>query len=171
VLFWTIFFMTDLVLSLRAEAAGDASTIDKLHERAFGPGRFARTAFRLREGKPPRLDLSFVAGVGTLIVGSVRLTPIRIGPAAALLLGPLTVDPAFEGRGIGSALISRSLDAARLAGDGIALLVGDEPYYKRFGFVRVPSGRLSMPGPVDPARLLWASLCDGATDTASGPVV
>jgi predicted N-acetyltransferase YhbS len=162
--------MTDLALSLRPEASGDASTIDKLHERAFGPGRFARTAFRLREGKPPRLDLSFIASVGTLIVGSVRMTPITIGDKEALLLGPLTVDPSFEGRGIGTALINRSLDAARMAACEIALLVGDEPYYGRFGFKRVPPGRITLPGPVDPARLLWVELKDGASEKANGPV-
>jgi predicted N-acetyltransferase YhbS len=162
--------MNDLALSLRPEASGDAAIIEKLHERAFGPGRFARTAFRLREGKMARSDLSFVASVGTLIVGSVRLTPITIGAADALLLGPLTVDPSFESRGIGSRLITRALDAAKLARSGIALLVGDEPYYKRFGFVRVPAGRLMLPGPVDPARLLWVELLPGALDDASGPV-
>jgi predicted N-acetyltransferase YhbS len=162
--------MNDLALSLRPEASGDAGVIDKLHERAFGPGRFARTAFRLREGKAARADLSFIASVGTLIVGSVRLTPIRIGHADALLLGPLTVDPSFEGRGIGSRLIRHALDAAASAGSGIALLVGDEPYYKRFGFMRVPAGRLTLPGPVDPARLLWAELLPNALTNLAGSV-
>jgi predicted N-acetyltransferase YhbS len=163
--------MTDLALSLRPEAAADLPVIDRLHERAFGPGRFARSAFRLREGKAPRHDLSFVASVGTLIVGSVRMTPIRIGMAGALLLGPLTVDPAFEKRGIGSALIWRSLDAARLSECGIALLVGDMPFYGRFGFVKVPSERVMMPGPVDPARLLWTALRPEALEGVSGSVI
>jgi predicted N-acetyltransferase YhbS len=162
--------MNDLALSLRPEVSGDAAIIEKLHERAFGPGRFARTAFRLREGKKPRQDLSFVAAVGTLIVGSVRLTPIAIGSEPALLLGPLTVDPSFEGRGIGSALIEKALEAARKAGSSLALLVGDEPYYKRFGFVRIPAGHVTMPGPVDPARLLWVALKEGATTDAKGVV-
>ncbi len=163
--------MTDLQLSLRPEASGDAAIIDKLHERAFGPGRFARTAFRLREGKPPRLDASFVASVGTLIVGSVRMTPIRIGGAEALLLGPLTVDPAFERRGIGTALVRRSLEAARAGGAKAAILVGDGPYYGRFGFVRVPTGRVILPGPVDPARLLWCELAEGGLEGMSGAAV
>jgi predicted N-acetyltransferase YhbS len=163
--------MTDLVLSLRPENAADSAIIDKLHERAFGPGRFARSAFRLREGKPPRRELSFVASVGTLIVGSVRLTDITLGTAPALLLGPLTVDPSFEGRGIGRALVERSLAAARAAGARIALLVGDEPYYARFGFVRIPPGQIIMPGPVDPMRLLWCALQENALEGVSGPAL
>ena len=103
--------MTDLSLILRAEMPADAAAIERLHARAFGPGRYARTAFRLREAAQHRLDLSFTALVGTLLVGSVRLTLIRAGAADALLLGPLTVDPSFEGRGIGGALMRRALDA------------------------------------------------------------
>lgn len=104
--------MTNLALTLTHESPADAAQIEKLHERAFGPGRFARTAFRLREGLAPLYAASFVARVGTLIVGSVRLTPIRIGTTPALLLGPVTVEPAFMGRGIGSTLIKAGLDAA-----------------------------------------------------------
>ncbi|MDQ5830402.1 MAG: N-acetyltransferase, partial [Actinomycetota bacterium] len=141
-----------------------------LHERAFGPGRFARTAYRIREGVPHRLDLSFTALDGSLLVGSVRLTPVTAGNAPALMLGPLTVDPAFENRGIGRALIERALDAARAAGQGLVLLVGDEPYYSRFGFKRLPPGRLAMPGPVDPDRFLAAELRAGALTDARGPV-
>jgi predicted N-acetyltransferase YhbS len=102
----------------------------------------------------------------------VRLTDMTIGATPALLLGPLTVDPSFEGRGIGSALVERSLSAARrAAGAGIALLVGDEPYYKRFGFVRTPPGRVVMPGPVDPQRLLWCELKPAAFEGANGAAV
>jgi predicted N-acetyltransferase YhbS len=163
--------MTQLPLVIRPEAPGDADAIERLHERAFGPGRFARTAFRLREGAPHLLDLSFTALVGTLLVGSVRLTPVRAGEAPALVLGPLTVDPAFENRGIGAALIERALKAAREAGHGLVLLVGDEPYYGRFGFGRVPEGQLMMPGPVDPARFLVLELAGGALAKARGPVL
>ena len=162
--------MTQLPLILRPEKPGDAEAIERLHERAFGPGRFARTAYRIREGAPPRLDLSFTALVGSLLVGSVRLTPVTAGSAPALMLGPLTVDPAFEDRGIGQALIERALDAARKAGHDLVLLVGDEPYYGRFGFTRVPPGRLVLPGPVDPNRLLAAELVDGALARAQGAV-
>ena len=162
--------MTQLPLVIRSELPGDADPIERLHERAFGPGRFARTAFRLREGAPHLLDLSFTALVGTLLVGSVRLTPVTAGGVPALVLGPLTVDPAFENRGIGAALMTRSLQAAREAGHGLVLLVGDEAYYKRFGFRRVPPGHLTLPGPVDPARFLVAELRDDSLAAAKGPV-
>jgi predicted N-acetyltransferase YhbS len=163
--------MTDLSISLIHEAPADGPAIDKLHERAFGPGRFARTAYRLREGIPAEPSLSFTAMVGTLLVGSIRLTLIRIGPVGGLLLGPVTVEPAFMNRGIGMALIRKSLDAARAEGHRLVLLVGDEPYYRRSGFKRVPNGRLEMPGPVDPARLLVLELVEGAFEGVSGAVL
>jgi predicted N-acetyltransferase YhbS len=162
--------VTELSLVIRPESPIDAEAIDRLHERAFGPGRFARTAFRLREGAPPLLDLSFTALVGTLLVGSVRLTPVSAGVGLALMLGPLTVEPAFEGRGIGAALMRRSLDAARQKGHRLVLLVGDEPYYRRFGFRRVPAGQLELPGPVNPERFLIAELVEGALADTKGMV-
>src|ERR671917_1504603 len=162
--------MTELSLVIRPELPADAAAIERLHERAFGPGRFARTASRLREGAPHLLDLSFTALVGTLLVGSVRLTPVRAGDEAALMLGPLTVEPAFESRGIGAALMRRSLDAAKAAGHGLVLLVGDEPYYSRFGFKRIPPGRLELPGPVNPERFLALDLAEGALSRARGLV-
>lgn len=162
--------MTELSLTLRPEAPGDADAIERLHERAFGPGRFARTAYRLREGAPHDPALSFAAHVGTLLVGSVRISPIWAGREKALVLGPLTVEPAFENRGIGAALMTRALDAARARGHSLVLLVGDEPYYRRFGFVPVPPGQLVMPGPVDPRRFLALELSAGALARARGPV-
>jgi predicted N-acetyltransferase YhbS len=163
--------VTELSLIIRPETAVDADAIERLHERAFGPGRFARTAYRIREGAPHLLDLSFTALVGTLLVGSVRLTPVKAGEQAGLMLGPLTVDPAFENRGIGAALIERALDAARGASHALVLLVGDEPYYARFGFTRVPRGQLVMPGPVDPDRLLAAELVEGSLAKARGTIL
>jgi predicted N-acetyltransferase YhbS len=163
--------VTELSLLIRPEAAADADAIERLHERAFGPGRFARTAFRIREGAAPLRDLSFTALVGTLLVGSVRLTPVQAGPQPGLMLGPLTVDPAFESRGIGGALIARSLEAARERGHELVFLVGDEPYYGRFGFTRVPRGQLAMPGPVDPERLLAAELVAGSLAKAHGTIL
>jgi predicted N-acetyltransferase YhbS len=162
--------VTELSLVIRHELPADSDAIDRLHERAFGPGRFARTAFRLREGAPPLVELSYAALVGTLLVGSIRLTPVAAGDQRALMLGPLTVEPAFENRGIGAALMSRSLAAARAAGHELVLLVGDEPYYSRFGFKRVPSRQLEMPGPVNPDRFLVLELVDGALARARGPV-
>ena len=162
--------MTDLSLTIAPETAADADAIERLHERTFGPGRYAKTAYRIREGGAHALALSFTARIGTLLVGSVRLTPIRIGETPALLLGPLTVEPPFRARGIGLALIKRALDEARAKGHRLVVLVGDEPYYGRAGFTRVPKGRAAMPGPVDPQRLLVAELVPGAFDGVSGPI-
>jgi len=162
--------MNDIALTILPETTADAPAIERLHERTFGPGRYAKTAYRLREQADHRLDVSFTARTGTLLVGSVRLTPIRIGEAKALLLGPLTVEPAFRERGVGQALIERALSEARAKGDKLVILVGDEPYYGKCGFKRVPAGRVTMPGPVDPARLLVAELAAGAFDDVSGPV-
>ncbi len=163
--------MTELSLVIRPEVPSDHQAVERLHERAFGPGRFARTAFRLREGAGHDAGLSFTALVGTLIVGSVRQTRIVAGTTPALMLGPLTVDPAFEGRGIGGGLMNRALEAAKAAGHTLVLLVGDEPYYARFGFRRVPPGRLTLPGPVDPARFLACEMAEGALDAARGAVM
>jgi len=162
--------MDDIALTILPETSTDAPAIDRLHERTFGPGRYAKTAYRLREQADHRLDVSFTARTGTLLVGSVRLTPIRIGEAKALLLGPLTVEPAFRERGVGQALIDRALAEARIKGERLVILVGDEPYYGKCGFKRVPAGRVTMPGPVDPARLLVAELADGAFEGVSGAV-
>ncbi len=157
-------------LEIRAMMAADLPQIDRLDDRAFGPGRYARSAYRLREGAGPEFSLSHVAHVGTLLVGANIMTEIRCGGCEALLLGPLTVDPPFRRRGIGEALVKKSLDAARKANFKLVILVGDEPYYKRFGFKRVPMGRLKMPGPVDPARLLCRELEEGALENATGAI-
>jgi predicted N-acetyltransferase YhbS len=162
--------MTDLSLTIRAEIADDALAIERLHERTFGPGRYAKTAYRLREGHDHSLELSFTARVGTLLVGSVRLTPVRIAETKALLLGPLTVEPPFRDRGVGQVLIERSLAEAKTKGHRLVLLVGDEPYYGKSGFKRVARGRVTMPGPVDPARLLVCELAEGAFEGVSGPI-
>jgi len=162
--------MTELALTILVETPADAIVIERLYERTFGPGRYARTAFRIREGASNVVDLSFTARIGTLLVGSVRLTPIRIGETAALLLGPLTVEPPFRRRGIGFALIQRALAEAKHKGHRLVVLVGDEPYYARAGFRRIPKRLARMPGPVDPDRLLVAELVDGAFTDVSGPI-
>lgn len=162
--------MDDISLTILPESAGDAEAIERLHERTFGPGRFAKTAYRLREQVEHSIDLSFIARIGTLLVGSVWLTPIRIGETKALLLGPLTVEPAFRERGIGQALIARALEEAGAKGHRLLILVGDEPYYAKSGFKPIPPGRVLMPGPVDPARLLVVEIQPGAFDGVSGRV-
>jgi predicted N-acetyltransferase YhbS len=162
--------MTEPAFSILPETADDALAIERLYERTFGPGRFAKSAYRLRERMAHRPELSFTARIGTLLVGSVRLTPIRIGATPALLLGPLTVEPPFRDRGLGYALIERALAEAKAKGHRLVVLVGDEPYYGKSGFKRIPKGRAAMPGPVDPARLLVCELVEGAFDGVSGPI-
>ena len=160
--------MSDLTFKLTPETAEDAEAILRLNERVFGPGRFARTAYRVRETTPPDLSLSFVARVGPLLVGANAMTPIYVGEAPALLLGPLIVEPVFRSRGIGEALVNASLEAARAAGARLVVLVGDEPYYGRMGFKPAGPGRVVMPGPVDPARVLVCELVEGAFAGVSG---
>ena len=162
--------MSEPSLTILSETADDAQPIERLHERTFGPGRYARSAYRLREGRGHALDLSFTARIGSLLVGSVRLTPVCIGETPALLLGPLTVEPPFRAHGIGSALIARALSDAKAKGHRLVMLVGDEPFYARSGFKRIPKGQVKMPGPVDPARLLVAELEPGAFDGVAGLV-
>jgi predicted N-acetyltransferase YhbS len=128
------------------------------------------SAYRIREHVDHLLDLSFTARIGTLMVGSVRQLPICVGKTLALLLGPLTVEPPFRGRGIGNALLERALGEAKARGHRLVFLVGDEPYYSRVGFKAVPKGRATMPGPVDYDRLLVAELIAGAFEGVSGPM-
>ena len=162
--------MSDLSVTILPEQPEDAGPIERLHERTFGPGRYARTAYRIREQIAHRLDLSYTARVGTLLVGSVRLTPVRIGATPALLLGPLTIEPPFRERGIGQALMERALDAARQQGHRLVVLVGDEPYYRKAGFKRIPGGQVKLDCPVDPARMLVAELVEGASKDLTGVV-
>jgi predicted N-acetyltransferase YhbS len=162
--------MSDLSLTILAETASDALPIERLHQRTFGPGRFVLTAYRLREHVDHLLDLSFTARIGTLLVGSVRQLPILIGDTKALILGPLTVEPPFRGRGVGRALLDRALLDAKARGHRLVVLVGDEAYYRRVGFKAIPKGRATMPGPVDYGRLLVNELVDGAFTDVSGAI-
>lgn len=162
--------MSDLAITVLTETLDDGPAIERLVARTFGPGRFVRSAFRIRERVKHDLKLSFTARIGTLLVGSVRLTPILIGQTPALLLGPITVEPPFRSRGIGRILIERALQAAKEQGHGAVLLVGDEAYYGRLGFKRTKRGQITMPGPVDPARVLVAELSEGLLETLNGPV-
>jgi predicted N-acetyltransferase YhbS len=162
--------MTDISVTILPETPNDALAIERLHERTFGPGRYAKTTYRLREQANHIRELSFTAWIGTLLIGSVWLSPIRIGGTKALLLGPLTVEPAFRDRGVGQGLIERALKEAAAKSHRLVLLVGDEAYYEKCGFKHVPRGRAIMPGPVDPARLLIAELSEGGFDGVSGPV-
>src|SRR5213075_1697382 len=135
--------MSDLSLTILPETPDDAPAIEHLNARTFGPGRFAKTAYRVREEIAHIPELSFTARIGTLLVGSVRLSPIRIGETPALLLGPLTIEPPFRRRGIGAKLLERALAHARQSGFRLVLLVGDEPYYARAGFKRIPKRQVT----------------------------
>ncbi len=150
--------------SLAPERADHASAIDALHQSAFGPGRFARAAFRLREQGPHDLARSFVAldAAGGL-AGSVRMTAVRAGDSGldGFLLGPLAVDISHKNCGIGRALVRHAVEAAAATDARFVVLVGDAPYYAPLGFVVAPDG-LKLPGPVLPRRLLVHPL--GGTD-------
>ena len=124
----------------------------------------------LREGVAPVAGLGFVAIEDRILRGSVRFWPVAIGPSRALLLGPLAVETAQRGRGIGVMLMETGIAAAAGAGWESIVLVGDEPYYARVGFARLPPGRIRFPGPVDQGRILGLSLKPGAVLNLSGEV-
>ena len=155
----------------RPEQPSDDAQIEMLHRAAFGPGRYARAAFRVREQAPHDPALSFVTEREGALIASVRMTAIRVGEARGLLLGPLVVDPCCKNMGYGKALLCLALEKAGGAGCSFVILVGDAPYYGPFGFKPLPAAAVRMPGPVDPARLLVAELQPGATDGLSGMVV
>ena len=146
----------------RRETPDDASWIEAMQAELFGPVRFKRAAYVLRDGVAPDPDLSLVALADGLPVASVRMTPIVIGGRAALLLGPLIVAPAWRGRGAGRTLVKRALAAAREAGHRVVMLVGDLPYYGPLGFTHLGHDVITLPAPVDPERVLVAGLTDDA---------
>ena len=167
-------FMTSPAFLLDHESSSDARHIEALLDLAFGLDRHTKTSYRLREGNKPVPGLSFVARDPNLgIVGAISFWPVKIGRsgADALLLGPLAVHPERQNIGIGRALMRKGLGKATSLGHRLAILVGDEPYYARVGFSRVPEGRLVMPGPVDPNRLLHLELVAGALARAQGLVL
>lgn len=160
--------MTDFTY-LPEQASHDAA-IDDINAEAFGPGRFARAAYRIREGGPHERDLSFVALADGEVIASVRMTRVKIGQADGLLLGPLAVRPAWKNRGIGRHILNMSVERARGAGHALVVLVGDEPYYGPFGFRRVPNGQMKFPAPVDMSRILYLELADGSVAGAAGEI-
>lgn len=158
-------------LTIRPVRTSDLDAIGALHRSAFGPGRYARTAYRIREGSGLVTPHCRAAFLGERMVAALRFTEISVGGAAGvLLLGPVAIDPSVAGKGYGRTLIARSIEDARAAGFRMILLVGDLPYYERFGFVRVPPGQIRLPGPVDPARLLALELAEGALAEVRGMV-
>jgi predicted N-acetyltransferase YhbS len=151
--------------------AADIPAISALHKTVFGPGRFVRSAYRVREGKGSHSRFCRLARIDERVIAALRLTPVTIGgDAGAVLLGPIAVDPEFAGNGFGRRLITEALDEMRSAGVSLVILVGDEPYYGRLGFKPVTAGQIAFPGPVNPARILGCELADGALGRYRGLV-
>ena len=158
---------------LLPERPDDAWEVETLYDLAFAPGREALSSYRLRDGVPPVAALCRVArDEYDALVGAIRFWPVRIGSGGprALLLGPVAVHPTRQGEGLGAALIGDGLERAREAGWTRAILVGDEPYYRRFGFTRAAAAALAFPPPTNPDRLLARPLADGAFKGVAGMV-
>ena len=156
---------------IRSEMSADVPHVERLHEEAFGPGRFAKTAYRVREGGEFERALSLVAMDGELLVGSIRFTQIHIGgKPGALLLGPLAVFRDYSGHRCGLRLMTKGLELARQKGFSLVILVGDIAYYQKVGFLPIPVGQILMPGPVDMSRMLAFELQAGALAKYSGMI-
>ena len=158
------------MITIREETPFDVAPREALLDAAFGDARFAKTAERLREQRRAADGLSFVACADDgRLIGTVRLWNIAAGPGRpAVLLGPLAVHPRYRNRGIGTTLMRRAIARARLAGHGAILLVGDAPYYGRFGFSAAATGNLWMPGRFERDRLLALELKPGTLEGARG---
>ena len=158
-------------VTTRPVTTADLPRIAELHARVFGPGRFARAAYRVREGNTLMSRFCRLAEMAGKLTATLRLTEIAIGgrPGAALL-GPLAVAPECAGQGFGRRLIAEALDEMRRDGVKLVVLVGDEPYYGRFGFKPVAPGQIIFPGPVNPQRILATELTDGALAAYRGLV-
>ena len=162
--------MLEQPFTVAHEAPNQSLAVEALNDLAFGPGRFAKTAYRLREGREGLPQLSFVATDSDVLCGSVRYWSVLIGKTPALLLGPLAVHPQRQNQGIGRTLMELSLSRATELGHRLVILVGDPPYYARVGFAPVPLGQIAMPGPVDPQRILYRELVPGALAATGGMV-
>jgi predicted N-acetyltransferase YhbS len=155
------------------ERPQDHDEVEALLDTAFAPGRTALSSYRLRDGVPPVASLCRIARDDyDAVAGCIRFWPVRIGERGdpALLLGPVAVHPTRQGEGLGAALIVDALDRAAAEGWTRVVLVGDEPYYRRFGFSRAAAEALRYPPPTNPARLLARALAPGAFDGVSGAV-
>ncbi len=163
------------MIRIRPSHEADPAAVEGLLDRAFGPDRHKKTVYRLREGVAPLTELGFVAFDNKALRGSLQFWPIQVRPlrsdgpsVPAILLGPLAVEPAYAGRGIGMGLMRVGLQKARQAGYRIVILVGDLPYYSRVGFTREGAEGLRLPGPVDPNRVLIRELVEGAAAGLEG---
>ena len=151
----------------------DLDEVEYLYDLAFAPGRTALSSYRLRDGVEPIAELSLVArDKYDILAGAIRFWPVLIGQAGdpALLLGPVAIHPTRQGEGLGSLLISESLERARICGWTRVILIGDEPYYRRYGFNRDFAKGLRFPPPTNPDRLLAKELIEGAFESVSGMI-
>lgn len=145
-------------LSLVHEAPADAAPIEAMLDRAFGPGRFAKSSERVREFADFAPELSFCAWDDGRLAGVVRMWRVNVGETPVVFLGPLAVEPGLQNTGVGAQLVAQACAAAQAAGEAAVLLVGDPPYFARFGFSGAPDA--VMPGPVDQARVLVKAFRD-----------
>jgi len=157
--------------AIRAERAVDVAAREALLDACFGENRHDRTCQRLRDGRAPAAGLALSAVREGRLVGTVRLWHVSAGGRPALVLGPLAVDAACRELGIGAALMQQALAAARARGHVAVILLGDAPYYARFGFTGEKTSALSLPGPFERDRLLAIEFADGALDGAEGMIV
>jgi predicted N-acetyltransferase YhbS len=162
---------SQVVNEIRAVRSSDSHDLAMLHAVVFGPGRFARTAYRVREGAPSVSTFCRVAQLNLNLVAAVTFTRVTIGArSGAILLGPLAVAPNYTGLGLGRKVVASGLEAARDCGVVLAVLVGDIEYYGRMGFERAPPGQIIFPGPVDPLRLLVSELVPDSLSRFRGPI-
>jgi predicted N-acetyltransferase YhbS len=157
--------------AIRAERASDVVAREALLDACFGANRHLRTCQRLRDERTPAEGLALSAVREGRIVGTVRLWHVSAGGIPALVLGPLAVEDSCRKLGVGAALMDRALAAARALGHGAVILLGDEPYYARFGFSSAKTGELALPGPFERDRLLALELRESALDGVRGMIV
>ena len=156
-------------LLVRNAQKEDLADIARVHARVFGPGRFARSAYRVREGTGKLSDFCHVGFLDKRLVAALSFTEVTIGGTkGALLLGPFVVDPQAGQKGLGASIMQQTLLMTRNSGIPLVVLVGDYSYYKRFGFKLVPAGQITFPGPVDPERILALENVEGSLDTFQG---
>ncbi|TCP62869.1 putative N-acetyltransferase YhbS [Rhodovulum bhavnagarense] len=157
------------MIRLAQETAADWWEVEGLYDLCFAPGRTALSSYRLREGVAPVAPLSLIVrDRDGILAAAIRYWPVRVGGVPALLLGPIAVHPTRQGEGLGAALIRASLERARDLGHARVMLVGDAPYYERFGFARLNG--VIMPPPTNPERVLGIDLVPGAWAGVTGEV-
>jgi predicted N-acetyltransferase YhbS len=157
--------------AIRAELARDIAAREALLDACFGTNRELRTCQRLRDGRAPAEALSFSAVIGRRLIGTVRLWHVDAGGVPALVLGPLAIDPSCRRLGVGTALVRHAVAAAKARGHGAVILLGDAPYYGRFGFSACKTAELTLPGQFERDRLLALELREGELDRAWGMIV